>query len=338
MQGSNDHSTTKFIVGAYAAAPSLRVWDAAAEGRFLDSVLALDGVAGLEVPFDIGLHKDDEPWFLQHLPSGRDYIVTTIPGTMARLQNDPLFGLASTSEAGRRAALEFVAEALEAVIRLGECTSEAVRALEIHAAPVADGNGASVAALADSLTEISDWEWHGAQIVLEHCDAFRSGHSPAKGFMTLAAEAEAVSRVNERSGRSIGLSVNWGRSVIEERRPDAALEHITFLRAAGLLAGLVLSGCAGVDTRYGPAWGDVHVPPAPDLTQDDEDVTGAIDVLEPASLMTVARVRECLDAAGAGNETGFRGVKVAADPQASAEERVATIAQTIALVQRAANG
>ncbi|MFF2243860.1 DUF4862 family protein [Arthrobacter sp. NPDC058130] len=155
---------------------------------------------------------------------------------MARLQDDATFGLASTSEAGRRAAVEFVGEALEAVRRLGTHTSpSAVTALELHAAPVAEGNRASAAALAESLMEISD----------------------------------------------------------------------------------------------------VHVPPAPHGIQDEAGQGAASGVLEPASLLTAARIRECLDAAGTGTGTGFRGIKVAADPRASVEERVATIAQTIALIRQA---
>jgi hypothetical protein len=336
MNELNDHANTKFFVGAYAAAPSLQSRDPAAEGRFLTGVLGLEGVAGLEVPFNGTLHKDDEAWFLQHLPADAEYVVTTIPGTAARLQIDPTFGLASTSAAGRKAAVAFAGEALEAAHRLCAHTGgSAVRVLELHAAPLADGDQASVAALADSLTEISDWDWQGVQIVIEHCDAFTPGRSPAKGFMTLEAETEAVSRANERTGRSIHLAINWGRSVIEQRSPGAALEHIRFLRDAGLLGGLVLSGCADVDTRYGPAWADVHVPPAPPVTGGNAyGVAGLSGVLEPASLMTAARIRESLDAAGTDPRTGFRGIKVAARPHATVDERVAVIAQTLAIARQ----
>lgn len=258
------HRHPRNFMGAYAAAPSLAGWDPAAEGRFLASVLELDGVAGPEVPFTGQLHKDDEAWFLQQLPERAEFVVTTIPGTMGRLQADAGFGLALTSAAGRRAAVEFVGEALAAVERLNAYLGRsAVTALEIHAAPVATGERASAAALAKSLMEISDWSWGGARLVLEHCDVFVEGRPPAKGLLSLEAEAEAVARVNGRSGRSLGMGVNWGRSVLELRRPEAAVEDISFLRDAGLLGGLVLFGCAGVDTRYGLAWADVHVPPAP---------------------------------------------------------------------------
>ncbi|MEV7132272.1 DUF4862 family protein [Arthrobacter sp. NPDC093128] len=41
-----------------------------------------------EIQFTGALHKNDEPWFLQQLPATAEYIVTTIPGTAARLQAD----------------------------------------------------------------------------------------------------------------------------------------------------------------------------------------------------------------------------------------------------------
>jgi hypothetical protein len=336
MNDPNSHGSSKFFVGAYAAAPGLHGWNPADEGKFLTGVLGLDGVAGLEVPFAGTLHKNDESWFLQHLPATAEYIVTTIPGTAARLQRDPTFGLASTSTAGRKAAVEFAGEALDAAHRLSaHAGGAAIRALELHAAPVAENGRASVSALTDSLVEISSWDWQGVQIVLEHCDAFRPGRPPAKGYMALEAEMEAVSRANERTGRSMTLAINWGRSVIEQRTPVAAVEQVSLLRQAGLLGGLVLSGCSDADTRFGPAWADVHVPPAPPTPESDTSgIFGSSDVLEPASLMTAAHIRECLEAAGTEQRTGFRGIKVAAPPHATVDERVAVIARTLAIARQ----
>lgn len=332
---------TGFFVGAYAAAPSLAGWNPSAERRFLKSVVELDGVSGLEVPFTGALHKDDEPWFLQHLPEQADFVVTTIPGTMARLGTDPGFGLASTSRAGRQAAIDFIRDALKASKRLNDRADRfAVAALEIHSAPCANGRHASAAALADSLSEISQWEWNGAQIVLEHCDASVPGQAPSKGFLPLQEEAETVHRVVESTGRPIGIAINWGRSVIEQRNPDAALEHINFLRRDGLLGGFVLSGCASVETRYGAAWADVHVPPAPPAAFRPDSTWQAssadVDVLEKASLLTMDRMEECLRAAGPGTKTNFRGIKVAAPPNATVEKRVAVISRTLDLARHAA--
>lgn len=329
---------TGYFVGAYAAAPSLTTWNPSAEGRFLRSVMELEGVAGLEVPFTGVLHKDNEEWFLQQLPEQADCVVTTIPGTMARLGSDPSFGLASTSTAGRRAAIDFIRDALKAVGRLNERVGRsAVVALEIHSAPSANGQRASPAALSDSLNEISQWEWNGARLALEHCDAFVPGQAPAKGFLSLEEEAVTVRRVIESTGRPMGIAINWGRSVLEQRRPEAALEHINFLREGDLLGGFVLSGCAGVDTRYGAAWADVHVPPAPPTGSHaglwSVESAADLDVLEASSLLTVERMDECLRAAGPGTGNDFRGIKVAAPPHATVEQRVAVISQTLELAR-----
>jgi hypothetical protein len=249
------------FVGAYAAAPSLSGWNPNDEEKFLASVFALDGVGGLEVPFTDKLHKYDEAWFLRQLPEHAQFIVTTIPGTMSRLEADKGFGLASTSESGRRAALDFVKEALEAVKRLNhQMGKPSVVALELHAAPVAFGSAATAAALEASLIEISSWDTHGARLVLEHCDALMPGQNPAKGFLTLEVEAQAVKEANDATGNPMSMVINWGRSVIEQRRPEAAQEQIAFLRSCDLLGGVVFSGCADMDTKFGKAWGDVLSP------------------------------------------------------------------------------
>ena len=326
----------RIFVGAYAAAPSLSGWNPNDEEKFLTSVLALDGVAGLEVPFTDKLHKYDEAWFLQQLPEHAQFVVTTIPGTMARLKVDKTFGLASSSESGRRSALDFAQEALKAVRRLNHKMGRpSVVALELHAAPVAARGAATTAALEASLIEISSWDTDGALLVLEHCDALMPYQAPAKGFLALELEAQAIKKANEVTGNPMGVVVNWGRSVIEQRRPEAAREHITYLRDHGLLRGVVFSGCARVDTRFGDAWDDIHVPPAPAGSGDEgSHKTSDNELLEPASLLTPDRINECLQAAGTLPETGFHAIKVAAPPNASVDQRVSVISRTLAVVKR----
>ena len=330
MPGNSTNTSAAYLIGAYAAAPSQLGWDPEAEAAFLDGVLALDGVSGLEVPFTGALHKYDEGWFLNRLPATADVVLTLLPGTMARLKTMPSFGIASTDDAGRRAALEFVADALLAVGRLNQAAGrESVTAVQIHTAPVHQSGSSSPGALAASLAELASWEWGGAQLVIEHCDAAVPGQVPAKGFLGLEAEAETVSGINADGGTQIAMAVNWGRTVIEQRRPEAAEEQISFLRHAGLLGGLTFSGCSDVDTRYGTAWADVHVPPAPlghGLTDDG--------FLESASLLTPGRIRASL--AAAGTETGFRAVKFAAPPAAGVAARIAAISAALSAVTGAA--
>lgn len=330
----------RIFVGAYAAAPSLSGWNPSDEEKFLTSVLALNGVAGLEVPFTDKLHKYDEAWFLQKLPEHAQFVVTTIPGTMARLEADKGFGLASTSESGRRSALDFVKEALEAVKRLNhQMGKPSVVALELHAAPVASKGAATAAALEASLIEISSWDTDGARLVLEHCDALMPNQAPAKGFLALELEVQAVLKANDATGNPMSVVVNWGRSAIEQRRPEAAYEHIAFLRSCDLLGGVVFSGCADVDTRFGKAWADVHVPPAPIAVTDTRASEGTNtdqNLLEPDSLLTADHIKSCLQAAGTLPETGFRAVKVAAPPNAGVDQRVKVITQTLTAARQAA--
>ena len=181
MNGPQHPSATSFFEGAYAAAPSLQGREPPAEGnswRFLGWMVS----PGWKYRSPVRSTKTMKPWFLQQLPGTAEHIVTTIPWAMAaRLQADPAFGLASTSAAGRKAAVEFAGEALDAAHRLSAHTGgPGVRVLELHAAPVADGGRASVSALTDSLTEISAWEWRSVQIVLDRCDAFIPCWPPAR--------------------------------------------------------------------------------------------------------------------------------------------------------------
>jgi hypothetical protein len=259
---------------------------------------------------------------------------------MARLEADKGFGLASTSESGRRSALDFVKEALAAVHRLNhQLGKPSVVALELHAAPVAFGGAATVAALEASLKEISSWDTGGARLVLEHCDALRPEQAPAKGFLALELEAQAVTKANDATGNPMGVVINWGRSVIEQRRPEAAHEHIAFLRSCDLLGGVVFSGCADADTRFGQAWADVHVPPAPTTATDPQAPRGTNtdqNLLEPDSLLTADHIKSCLQAAGTLPQTGFRAIKVAAPPNASVDQKVTVISQALAAVRQAA--
>ncbi|MHC6594348.1 DUF4862 family protein [Arthrobacter sp. C152] len=323
-----------FFIGAYAAAPALAGWDPAAEAAFLQSVLELDGAAGLELPYAGTLHKYDEDWLFRRLPAGARFILTTIPGTMERLAADPGFGLASTSPDGRRDAVSFVREAHRAAGRLSDALGRpAVHAIQLHGAPVASPGKASAAALAASLEEIAAWEWDVVHVLLEHCDALMPGRPPAKGFLPLEEEIAAVREANEAGGRPVSIAINWARSVIEQRRPEAGLEHVQMLRGAGLLGGFTVSGCAGVDTRYGKAWADVHVPPAPADGHGWPDGLPEAEPFEDGSLLTRERLSQCLHAAGPQGPTGFRAIKVAAPPGSTVEQRVAAIAGTLDLAR-----
>jgi len=261
------------FVGAYASAPSLTGWDAAAERTYLDAVLALPGVRGLELPWPGRLHAHDPGWLLAWLPPQIELVVSDIGHTVTSLAGDAGFGLASRDAAGRARAIADTARLRDDVATLA--ARARVVAVELHSAPLASAGDAG--ALHASLAEVATWDWSGADLVIEHCDTLVEGQHPEKGYLALDDEIAAV------AGTPVGLSMNWGRSAIELRDGDAVAAQIARAYASGLLRGLVLSGASAVENTYGPAWEDNHPPFAP---------------VEGSSLLTVARGRDALLAAG----------------------------------------
>jgi hypothetical protein len=247
---------------------------------------------------------------------------------MVRLNGNPRFGLASADEAGRQAALDFTRTARDAADRLNQrCGRMAVVAVEVHSAPsLAVAEAASARdRFAESLKEIMAWDWGGARIVVEHCDAFRSGHPSIKGFLSIDDEIGALRDANRSAARPGGIAVNWGRSVLETYRTETAVRHVAAARGAGLLSGLMFSGCSGAETPYG-AWQDSHMPPAidPGLTHG-----------EPKSLLTRSEIVACM-AAAEPRTLDYVGAKIAIRPDTTPPaERAAFNRDILTLLDRA---
>ncbi|MEK0154640.1 DUF4862 family protein [Arthrobacter oryzae] len=316
------------ILSAYAAAPALDSWHRADEAAYLSAAASLPHVAGLELPFyGRGLNQYDGGWFLEavrQLPPHLAFTVTTIPDTMHRLSRERAFGIASLDEEGRRAGLAAVFRAAEAVRSLNDTLGRrAVTSVHLFSAPrPAPGApaGMSAGALVASLAELADYAWDGARPVLEHCDAGTGSGPLIKGFLPVEAEIDAILAADA----GVGLAVNWARSVIEQRDVSAPVRHLKLAGDAGVLAGVVLSGCSPVDTRFGRAWDDTHLPPAP---------------LEPGSLLTADRIREFAVAASVETPGSprclYRGLKVSAPRGATVDQRIALVSGSIAAVREA---
>jgi hypothetical protein len=317
----------KYIVGAYATSPAATSWDAAAETAYFDGLKRIPSLRGLEVPFNGKLHAFDEAWLLAHVDPAWDFVVTCIPGTMQTLQKDAEFGLASATERGRRAALDFAEAARQSVIRLNRHLGrKAVIAVELHSAPSLGKSGiaSSTAQFARSLAEIAGWDWQGARLAIEHCDAFQPGRQAIKGFLELDAEIDAVKEANAKGGSPVGFAVNWGRSVLETRAAGRAIDHIARLREAGLLSGLIFSGCGGADGPYG-VWQDTHMPHAP---------APGIEFAAEGSALTEAEIGKSLRAAKV-DSLAFLGVKLGARPASlSIEARVGLSRDLLKLIDR----
>ena len=326
MPRRSTNTSAAYLIGAYAAAPSLQGWDPEAEAAFLDAVLALDGVSGLEVRSTGALHKYDEAWFLNRLPPTADVVLTLLPGTMARLKTMPSFGIASTDDAGRRAAVDFAGEALRAVGRLNRAVGrESVTAVQIHTAPVHLSGSSSPGALAASLAELASWDWGQAQLVIEHCD---TAVRPGAGEGIPGFQSRNGSRHQWRRWGPVAMAVNWGRTVIGHAAPRPPRNRS--------LSSAMPACSAASPFRVAQMWTPATVRPGPMCTYRRHRLGMASRTMasESASLLTPGRIRASL--AAAGTETGFRAVKFAAPPAAGVAARIAAISAALSAVTGAA--
>lgn len=318
----------KYYIGAYAASPNQTGWDPQLETAYYDELKQLPNIKGLEHPFLGKLHGHDDNWFLANIAPQWDYVFTCIPGVMNALGSNPQFGLASCDTAGRQEALDFMQQACNAVAKLNSHLGrQAVKAVMVQTAPARDKATSSADALYQSLSSMQQWDWQGAQLLIEHCDAYVPAHTPSKGFLSLSDEIAVLNRLNTVSDQAhkMGIVINWGRSVFETRRPDGALEHIMAVQAAGLLSGLMFSGVSDQDTEYG-AWRDSHQPP-----QSSELVQHG----EPGSWMTEQAIHQCLAATEDLSRLSVLGAKIGIRPhQASVELRIAYIRDMLAILDR----
>lgn len=270
------------VVGTYPIDPV----DPAESRRFYEELDRSGLYGALELPVDAtGARAVPAA-----VPDDWSLVLTAIPGTMQLMGADPDFGLASTDERGRRRALDFAAALRVDVMRLAG-TGRRTLAVQLHSAP--RGTGSKIA-LRDSLHELLTWDWAGAAITIEHCDALVEDHAPEKGFLSLDDEIDTVRQLAPATSTPVGITINWARSVIETRDPEAAVRHVARAAEADVLVGLMFSSCAPTATDFGYAWIDAHLPAreVPDAPAE--------------SLLTTTDIRECLSVAGPMAYTGLK--------------------------------
>lgn len=312
----------KYYLGAYASSPNVVSWDAKLETQYYDHLKTLSNIEGLEHPFVGQLHAHDESWFLNNIDPQWSFIFTCIPGIMAAKSNNPSFGIASDDESGRAEAIDFLSKARQAIETLNTHSKrQAVRAIQIQTSPSKNAASSSATSLKKSLEEISLWDWQGAKIVIEHCDAYVDGQKPAKGFLSLEEEIEAIQAC---TNKNMGIVINWGRSAIETRSASGVLDHIKIAKEKGVLSGLMFSGASDKESDFG-MWSDSHMPPAT-----SEQVT----LGEKTSLMSEEQIHHCLQAADA-KALDIVGVKIGIRPRdTSAQQRVEYNIQALAILDR----
>lgn len=273
------------VVGGYAL-----TWgrSAAQQAEVVNAMSASLAVGGLELPWAASIGSDQLVAVLGTTRPDWRVVITDLPGTMTRLEEQPTFGIASSDPAGRRAALTELATLRSAVTSLNDKVGRAtVGAVEIHSAPQPFDVPAARSALARSLETISGWDWDGAHLLLEHVDAKVTGHRPSKGFLALEDEIGVIAG----DTLPVGILLNWARSAIELRSAARVVDHVVIARQAGLLRGLIFSGVSPKTSAYGDAWADEHLP---------------MSVIEPRSLLTVELMEDALRAAGPLDYTGVK--------------------------------
>ena len=296
-KGSSETTPPDFIVGAYASLP----FDRRDQETYYSLLATQKWINGLEITFPGDL-SESLPWLSRQIADHWNAnTITAIPGTMVNVGKNPAFGLASADEDGRASALKFTNRICKSVQELADRTGRSViKYIQLHSAPT---RAAHSNAFARSLDEIATWNWSGARIVIEHCDAPREDHEPEKGFLELADECTIAAE------HDVKVHINWGRSCLENRDAATPLQHITLARDKGVLAGVMFSGAGDKDTQYGYPWVDGHLPAYPD---------------EPTSWMTPDQVRQCTQAA-LGTPGVYFGAKVCVPSESSLNERLAML-------------
>ncbi len=311
-----------WIVGAYSASPTRDGWIPKEEEEYLEGIFNLKNLSGLEVPFTNSIHKFDEDWFIQKLSPTHSLVFTLIPGTTANIKKNPLWGISSNDKTGRESAIDFIKSSRESLKKVNDAMGiNVVKAIQIHSAP--GGRNSSQDALADSLAKLHQVDWEGAEIVIEHCDAPINGQPSQKGYTSLSHEVEAI----KLSGTPTQITINWGRSAIEKHSIEGPLEHIVEVQNSNMLSGIMFSGASAIDNRFGKAWADCHVPPAP--VKEDNSY-----LLEKSSLMTLESIINTLKIA---RNPRYIGLKVAPLRNISIAERIETVANSLEVLEIANN-
>lgn len=239
-----------FLIGAYASTSGDLEWQA----EYYNLLAQEEWVGGLEIPFFGESLREDHRWFAAQMkPAFSTNVLTPIPGVMKHI-TDKTWGIASADDDGREAALHFLERAADTMREMNDLTGRKFFSfLSLHTAPQ---EKCSAEALQRSLETLVTWDLDGAELTIEHCDAWTDEHPVEKGFLSLDDELAAIDAVG---APHLYASINWGRDAIEGRNAQLPLEHIKQVAASGHLAGMILSGAQDQhDGQWGP-WVDAHI-------------------------------------------------------------------------------
>jgi hypothetical protein len=252
----------KYIVGAYATAPSLGVKEnKELETQYYEQIQSIDHMRGLEIPFwGEELHWFGSDFLLDLIRPDWENVLSCIAGTMDGISKNVKFGIASNDEQGRKDAVAMHKRANQLLHKMNDRYGrQSIIAAELATGPriPVEGVSTSKESLLRSMEEILSWDWGGAKIVIEHCDVTREGEPFVKGFQKLDQEIEVLQSLAR--DHEVGILINWGRSAIEGRSSQTPVEHLKMAIEYNLLSGLIFSGTSSADELYG-SWNDNHMP------------------------------------------------------------------------------
>lgn len=301
-----NYADIKYLIGAYATAPSLALDDVELERKFYRQLIqSIPDIQGFEIPFwGEEVHKFGPEFLFEFIRPEWDHVLTCIPGSVKGVEENPNFGLASNDPMGRLDAVKMHQRANQMVQKINMHSGRSsVLAIHIATAPSVpvDGVGSSIGSLLLSMKEILSWDWMGSRIVIEHCDSHVSSHPFEKGFMSIEDEILALKSLSNNF--KVGLAINWARSAIEGRSPSTVIDHVKLARGNDLLSGFIFSGVSDKDGCYG-AWRDSHMP---------FESSCGIEHFESNSLLTKSNMLSTLEALDL-NELDYVGVKLLSMP------------------------
>jgi len=251
----------KYIIGAYATAPSINSNELVENSYYESLIESLDNIRGLEIPFyDDDIHRFGCNFLLKHINSSWDNVISCAPGTMAGLSKNPHFGLASDDKKGRQQAVDMINRVNQTLRRVNDFYGQkSIFAVQVFTAPSTPVNNVSSSeeSLLKSMEQILTMDWQGAKIVIEHADKSNKSQIFEKGFLSL--ESEINTLIKLKDSYDVGITINWARSAIEGKDVTRPLEHIKLALDNNLLSGLIFSGVSKNDINYG-AWKDTHMP------------------------------------------------------------------------------
>ena len=296
----------KYIIGAYATAPSLAISDKALEKKFYEKLIdSIPQIRGLEIPFwGEEIHQFGSSFLLDIINPKWENVLTCIPGTMSYLAKEPSFGLASDNSKGRKNAIAMYKRVNDMLKKINDkYGSKSIITVQIVTAPSVGKTGvrSSIESFMKSLDQIMSWDWDGARIVVEHCDSFSPQQPFEKGFLSIEDEIKGILKISNQY--DIGLTINWARSVIEGRSVNTPIQHLKLASSNSILSGLIFSGVSNSDLLYGE-WRDTHMPFAKSYNS---------KYYEEKSLLTEENIKQTL-ACIALEELDYIGIKLLSMP------------------------